>query len=77
MHAQRGPPPYRLITGGELETMDQGYCRVPKKDLICGMQMLMENDELRIAAGMAEAPRLVEEMMEMRVRRTEAMHLLH
>jgi hypothetical protein len=57
-----------LITGGEMETHSEGVYRVPKRDLIVGLQVLLQTEELKIAGGMSEAPRLVEELMNMRVK---------
>jgi hypothetical protein len=59
-----------LITGGEAESVSNGYHHVPKRDLISGLQVLLQREQLQIAAGLAYGPALVKEMMEMRVRVT-------
>jgi hypothetical protein len=61
-----------IITGGDRETLDGGYYRVPKRDLIVQLQVLLQCQALRIAAGLEHATTLVEEMREMRVKVTPA-----
>jgi hypothetical protein len=61
-----------VVTGGDRETMSDGYWRIPKRDLIVDLQVLLQRGGLRIAAGMGLAPVLVEEMATMRVRQTPA-----
>ncbi|MDQ1473011.1 MAG: hypothetical protein QOJ99_4491 [Bryobacterales bacterium] len=60
------------ITGGARES---GYAegpsaevRVPKQDLIAGVQVLLESGELRIAARLRHAGTLVKELLDVRVR---------
>ena len=45
---------------------------MPKRDLICGLQMVLERGELQIAAELPFAKTLVEEMMSMEVRMSPA-----
>lgn len=63
-----------MITGAELESSASGYYRVPKRDLVVGLQVMLQEGVLEISGGMAEARTLVEEMLAMRVRITPAMH---
>ena len=63
-----------VVTGGDRETHEAGYHRVPKRDLIIGLQILLQRDALQIAAGLAHAPALVAEMAEMQVKITSAGH---
>jgi hypothetical protein len=56
------------ITGGQVETMDQGFYRVPKRDLIIGLQVLLQRGALQIAAGLPFGQKLVEELMAVEVR---------
>ena len=56
------------ITGGDRERYADGYYRVPKRDLIVGLQVLMQQGGLQIAEGMKEGATLVKEMAEMRVK---------
>ena len=57
-----------IITPGGLETMDQGYYKVPKRDLITGLQVLLQQRELQIAGGLADGPTLLKEMADMQVK---------
>jgi hypothetical protein len=61
-----------LITSGDTETVGDGYYRIPKRDLIIGLQVLLQREALQIAAGLQYGPALVAEMGEMRVRVTAA-----
>ena len=63
-----------IITSGDRETRDGDYYRVPKKDLITGLQVLLQLGALRIAAGLQHGPTLVKEMQEMRVKVTSSGH---
>jgi len=60
-----------LILGVEWESQDRGCYRVPKKDLVTGLELLLENEHLAVAQGLRQWPALKEEMMEMKVRKTE------
>jgi hypothetical protein len=57
-----------LITGGETETQGAGYYRVPKRDLITGLQVMLDGHELLAAKGLKEGPALLKEMAEMEVK---------
>ena len=50
------------ITSGQAETYDQGFYRVPKRDLIIGLQVVLQRRGLQIAAGLSFARTLVEEL---------------
>jgi hypothetical protein len=56
------------ITGGQVETQEQGFYRVPKRDLIIGLQVLLQRGGLQIAAGLKFGQKLVEELMAVEVR---------
>jgi len=60
------------ITGGDTEHYSDGYYRVPKRDLIVGLQVLLQQGGLQIAGGMRESAQLVKEMTDMRVKITGA-----
>jgi len=60
------------ITSGNAETSSKGYYHVPKRDLIVGLQVLLQRGALQVAAGMMLGPALVEEMATMQVRQTAA-----
>jgi hypothetical protein len=57
-----------VITGGERESRGPGLVRVPKRDLVTGLQVVMETGEFRMAAGMKEGAALVKELAGMRVK---------
>lgn len=61
-----------LITGGEQEGSANGYHRVPKRDLITGLRLLLEQRMLKIAAALEHGPTPVNEMADMRVKVTAA-----
>jgi hypothetical protein len=63
-----------VVTSGVRETHDGGYYRVPKQDLIVGLQVLLQQGKLQIAAGLRHSETLVEEMAGMRVRTTHTGH---
>jgi hypothetical protein len=51
-----------IITGGAAESLSKGYYGVPKRDLITGLQVLLQRGVLQIAAGLKHGPDLVAEM---------------
>jgi hypothetical protein len=55
------------ITGGDHEHGHGGAWSVPKRDLIAGVQVLLERGELRIAKALLEAGSLVRELLDMRI----------
>lgn len=50
------------ITGGNDPTYTNGHHNVPKRDLITNLQVLLQNNQLRIAKGLKEANALIEEL---------------
>lgn len=62
------------ITGGERESQGEGVSRVPKRDLVTGLQVMFQQQRLEIARRLAEAATLLHELMEMRVRISESGH---
>jgi hypothetical protein len=54
------------ITGGEKASSSGSQWNVPKRDLMAGLQVLLEKGELRIARGMRDTPALIRELMDMR-----------
>ena len=63
-----------VITAGDTEGVEKGYYRVPKRDLIVGMQVLLQAGELQIAGKLPYRSELAEEMAAMRVKVTERGH---
>jgi len=62
------------ITAGETENSSGGYWRVPKRDLIVGLQVIIQRGELHIASGLKDGEALIKEMSEMRVKVRESGH---
>ena len=56
------------ITGGGGESCAGGYYHVPKRDLIAGLQVLIQTSGLQIAGGLKHGAALTAEMAEMRVK---------
>jgi hypothetical protein len=54
------------ITAGDKAVREKGVWRVPKRDLIAELQVLLESKRLRVAGGIPEAEILLKEMREMR-----------
>lgn len=63
-----------MITGGNTEGRRDGYYLVPKRDLIVGLQVKLQNEELVIAGELPEGRQLVRELTEMRVKVTSGIH---
>jgi hypothetical protein len=59
------------ITSGEKESQSGQTWNVPKRDLIAGLQVLLERDQLRIAEKLRDAGPLMRELMNVRTRRKE------
>ena len=55
------------ITGGVSEGLSKTTYRVPKRDLIIGLQVRLQAGELQIAAGLKEGAALARELGDMRV----------
>lgn len=60
------------ITGGHDVTQGPDGFRVPKKELVATVQVLLQTRRLRIARGLPDAPTLVRELENFRVKITEA-----
>jgi hypothetical protein len=56
------------ITSGQTETYDQGFYRVPKRDLIIGLQVVLQRRGLQIFSGLQFAAKLLEELEAVEVR---------
>jgi len=57
-----------MLTGGDSETSGGGYYRIPKRELIIGLQVLLQSGKLQIAGGLKFGPALVAEMAAMQVK---------
>ena len=63
-----------VITGGDAESNRNGYFYVPKRDVIVGLQVLLQRGGLQIAGGMTFGGTLTEEMVHMQVRQKASGH---
>ena len=54
--------------------MEEWFRRIPKKDLVMGLQLTLQQGTLQIAGRMKYGPALVTEMAEMRVKITSPGH---
>ena len=61
-----------VITSGQRETQSDGYYGIPKRDLMVGLQVLLQRGELQIAAGLKYGAALAAEMAAMEVKVTSA-----
>lgn len=59
-----------IITGGDTESSDGARYRVPKRDLLAGLQVAFQNRRLRVSSQVGALDRLREELRGMRVRMT-------
>src|SRR5205085_4277109 len=63
-----------VITGGERAIYSDDTWRVPKRDLVIGLQVMFEMQRLEIAESLPDAATLVTELMSMRVKISPAGH---
>ncbi len=64
----RGLDPVAItITGGDTVTYERGW-RVPKRDLVGAVAVLLQSDRLRFAERLPEVPTLVRELLAFRVK---------
>jgi hypothetical protein len=59
-----------MVTGGQMARSEGGFEYVPKRDLIVGLQLLFEDEALRISAELKHVGTLKQEMADMQVRIT-------
>ena len=62
------------ITSGQRVTGGLNSWRVPKRDLVTNLQVLLQSHRLRIAADLPLADALADEMLDFRVRVSDAGH---
>jgi hypothetical protein len=68
MLVQRGLEPVAItITGGDQVTYDRGW-RVPKRDLVGAVQVLLQTERLKFAQDIPAVPTLVQELLAFRVK---------
>jgi hypothetical protein len=61
-----------LITGGDSVTRENGVTRVPKRDLVGVVQVMLQTGRLKIAAELPEAITLTRELQNFQVKITES-----
>ncbi len=72
---QRGLSLYSVvITGGDRETKSGRSHRVPKRDLIANLQVLLQSGRLKIAAELPDAETLRQELLSFRVKVSASGH---
>jgi hypothetical protein len=64
-----------MISGGDVESVDNNTHRVPKMKLISQLQALLHEGKLQIQKELPEAPELVKELQEFRVSYTNNGHM--
>lgn len=62
------------ITGGEAAVQRGREWRVPKRDLIVGLQVMFETEQLQIASKLPEMEKFMKELMGMRIKVSAAGH---
>ncbi len=67
-------PEAATITGGNTAVQDDLGWRVPKRDLVMGMLVLMQGQRLKFADGLPEVPTLINELMNFEIKITDNAH---
>jgi len=62
------------ITGGDTTSHDGSGHRVPKRDLVSVVQVLLQSERLKFAEALPAVPALVQELLAFRVKITAAAH---
>ena len=62
------------ITGGDAATNEGANWRVPKRDLVSAVQVLLQTGRLKVAEGLQLAPLLVQELLNFQVKITANAH---
>ncbi len=60
------------ITGGVTPSNESGEWRVPKRDLVSTLQVLLQTERLKVAQGLPDATVLVQELLNFQVKITDA-----
>ena len=74
MHASDLAPWAVTITGGDKAHFEGGVWRVPKRDLVAALQVLMQTKTLRVAEGLAEGETFVRELQNFKYKISTAGH---
>lgn len=65
---------FRRITGGNTDNYVDGHFNVPKRDLVTNLQVMLQNNALKIVKGVKETDALVEELANFQVKITAGGH---
>jgi hypothetical protein len=57
-----------MIHGGDKQSFDKGYVKVPKRDLVFGAQVALEQGRIKFAKNLELIPTLVEELRNFRLK---------
>jgi len=63
-----------VITGGDAVTLDGSKVRVPKRDLVSNLAVMLQEHHLRIAAGLSLAEVLVQELLNFKAKISSSGH---
>jgi hypothetical protein len=63
-----------MVTGGRKQSLQDGFYKVPKVDLIRRVQTLLENGHLQIADGLREGRALMREITQIKARSCDSGH---
>lgn len=75
MFAEAGLRPIGVsIHGGDKVSREGRLCRVPKRDLVSVLQILLQNGRLKVAESLPEAQTLISEALNFRVKISDAGH---
>jgi hypothetical protein len=69
MLKQRGLKPIAIaIHGGDTVSADSGFLRVPKRDLVAAVQVMLQTERLKFASAIPALPQLIQELLAFRVK---------
>lgn len=63
-----------IITGADKVSRDQRAIRVPKRDLVSTLQILLQTKQLKIAGSLPEAQTLIEELLNFQIKISASGH---
>jgi hypothetical protein len=74
LRAARLDPLPVVITGGDTESHEDGFWRVPKRDLVSRLQVVLQAKRITFAEGMRDVQILVQELLNFQVKITTNAH---
>jgi len=66
--------PVTITAGDKEQSTKSGYYNVPKRNLVSGLQLIVEQGNLKASAAIPEAPVLVHEILNMRTKISAGAH---